>query len=131
MQGRRQVGFVDQGAATGVDQQGGRFHQSQAFGIDELAGLGGQRTVQADHITADQQGSQVGGVWLGGTAMDQNLHPEGLGDASHRRPNAPHPHHAKGLAGQLPQGTVPVTKILGVSPMPLVHAGVVAAGAVG
>ena len=131
MQGRCQVGFVDQGPAAGVDQQGRGFHQGQALGIDQLAGLAGERTVQADHITVGQQGSQIGVARTGGTAMNQDLHAEGGGDARHRCPNPPHPHHAKGLAGQLLQVALPIAEIGSGTPTPLVHARVVAAGAVG
>ncbi len=51
-----QQGFlVHQTAAADVDQQGARFHQLELPLANQVAGIGGERAVQADDVGALQQ----------------------------------------------------------------------------
>ena len=43
-------GFIDNGAAGGVDENGGRLHESEFGGADEVAGFGGKGNVEADVV---------------------------------------------------------------------------------
>ena len=42
--------LVDEAAARGVDQEGGRLHQRQTLAVDELVGLGAVRRMDRDEI---------------------------------------------------------------------------------
>ena len=44
--------LIDDRAARRIDQIGGRLHQREAFGIDEMMGLGRERTTHADDVGA-------------------------------------------------------------------------------
>ena len=46
---------VDNRAAGDIDQDGGRLHLSQGVGVDEVAGLGGQRAVQGHVVGLGQE----------------------------------------------------------------------------
>ena len=45
LQHLRQRLLIDDRSARGVDEKGGRLHQREPFGIDEMAGLRRQRAV--------------------------------------------------------------------------------------
>ena len=47
--------FVDERAASGIDEDGGGLHQSEPFCIYHLAGGVGEGTVQADDVTFAEQ----------------------------------------------------------------------------
>ncbi len=46
---------VDQVATGGVHDPHARLHQMEAFGVDQVPGLGGERRVQRDEVGLEQQ----------------------------------------------------------------------------
>ena len=60
LQRRGERALVDDRAARGVDEDRGRLHQPQRFGVDQVAGLLGQRAVDRDEVRALQQLEDVG-----------------------------------------------------------------------
>lgn len=92
-------GFIDNGAAGGVDENGGRLHESEFGGADEVAGFRGQRDMEADvvgfakqlflgHAAGAEFGFEFGREW-GGVGIE-DVHGEtasaagdGLSDAAH------------------------------------------------
>ena len=51
-----EVGFVDEVTATGVDEDGTGLHQLERFPIDEMPGLGSERTMQGDGVGGSEKG---------------------------------------------------------------------------
>ena len=56
VQGGDEGGFVDDAASGGVDQVGAGFHGAQRGGVDEVAGVRGERGVHGYHVTGGEQG---------------------------------------------------------------------------
>lgn len=108
-QRREQRRLVDQPAAGGVDDDGIGLHQRQTLGIDQVAGLGRQRAVQADDVALRQQGVQIGDprhalgleqrVGREGVIGD-DIDAEGFGKARGLLRDGAEGHQAHGRAGQ-------------------------------
>ncbi len=103
-QGIGQCLFVHQPASGGVDQEGGRLHQLQLPGTDEIARLFGQRAMQGQCIDLWQQLVQVEAIRAlrpSRQVADQHPHAQGFGQLRHGTAQLAMPEQAEGLAVQL------------------------------
>ena len=88
VQGGQQGGFVNQPAATDIDQDRAGLHGAEERGVPQVAGLGGQRAAQDDDIGVRQQRRQVipgGDTVCGGVRIRIAPH---TGDVRPERPSA-------------------------------------------
>ena len=119
--------FVDERAASGIDEDGGGLHQSEPFCIYHLAGGVGEGTVQADDVTFAEQLVQLHladfgrklEVGLGGVGT--YLHTEADGDAGGGETGVAQAYDSELLFAQFDERRVPETEVLACCPAAPVH----------
>ena len=115
--------LIHQTATADVDQQGARFHQIQLPLANQVAGVGGERAVQADHIRALQQLVERQAI-LVMAATDLALgvtyrHPHSLGPLAERLTQGSLADDAKLLAVQIHDVVIEEAELAALLPAPL------------
>ena len=119
--------FVDERAASGIDENGGGLHQPKPFCVYHLAGGAGEGTVQADDVTFAEQFVQLHladfgrklEVGLGGVGT--YLHTEADGDAGGGEAGVPQAYDSELFFAQFDERRVPEAEVLACCPAAPVH----------
>ena len=119
--------FVDERAASGIDEDGGGLHQSEPFCIYHLAGGVGEGTVQTDDVTFAEQLVQLHladfgrklEVGLGGVGT--YLHTEADGDAGGGKTGVAQAYDTNFLSAQFDEWSVPETEVFACRPASAAH----------
>ena len=105
-------GFVDEGAASGVDEEGGGFHQGEGVGIDEVFGLFVERGVEGDDVGGGEELFAGNAIAVGGGSAfageGLHVHAEGFCDAGDGGTGFAETDDADGLAGEFADGVIEV-----------------------
>ena len=130
MQRRGQCGLVHDAAACGVYQVGGRLHPRQRGGVDQVAGLSGERAVDGHKVGLGQQFVErsvgIGAVVDGKGVVRQDAHAEALRDARHAAADHPEADDADGESLELEGGVAQQRERSAALPVAARHVGGVA-----
>ena len=119
--------FVDESAASGVDEDGTGMYHRQRTGVDHAGVAGRQRTVQRDDVGGAEQpferrlADPLGQVAAVPAGAGGDVHAHGVGDVRHALPDVAEPDDADGLFGQLDERRVPVAEVALSAPLALPH----------
>ncbi len=128
VEGFGEGGFIDEGAAAGVDDHGLAFHEAEGALADEVLGGIGERAVEADDVGQAEDVVDFGGGDTGGWGLfpgalgGEDLHAEGDGDARDGAADFAVTDDAEGAAGELDDGVIPVGEIGALDPAASFHA---------